>query len=160
MKKTDSKTNELEKTVKSLNQQLSDMQAKYLRALADYQNLEKRTNEKINDIRTHANEDTVKAILPVYTMLGKAREYIKNSGLDLIYKQFESILDSMGVKKLEVIGKEFDPSLMDGIEANAQHDGTVIEELEPGYLMHDRVLLVARVKVGSKKQSGINPASN
>lgn len=126
---------------------------KYLRALADYQNLEKRTQSEKADIRKFAAEVVLGRMLPVMDSLSKAKEHIKDAGLDLAYKEFEAALTELGLTKLEVTGKQFDPHEMECIEVVAGPDNEVVEETLPGYRYHDKILRVAQVKVGKQVQN-------
>ena len=89
--------------------------------------------------------------------LTKAKEHLKDPGLDLAYKEFEAALTELGVAKLAVLGKPFDPHQMECIEVvdlPAQAGGPenqVVEETIPGYRYHDKILRVAQVKVGKKQ---------
>ena len=133
-----------------MKKQLDEWKNKYLRALADYQNLEKRTREEKEEIGKFAAEVVLGRLLPAMDSLSKAREHIKDSGLDLTLKEFEAAFAELGVTKLEVVGKQFDPHIMECIEVTQGPDNEVTEELLPGYKYHDKILRVAQVKVGKK----------
>jgi molecular chaperone GrpE len=126
---------------------------KYLRALADYQNLEKRTQEEKGEIRKFAAEVAVMRLLPVFDTFSKAKIHLKDPGLDLVHREFESALAQLGVVKLEVLGKQFDPHQMECIEVVAGPENEVVEELLPGYRLHNKILRVAQVKVGKTLQN-------
>lgn len=138
--------------MKKKNEEIEEWKNKYLRVLADYQNLEKRGATEKADIRTYAAEVVVARFLPAIDTLAKARAHIKDSGLDLAYKEFESALADLGVTKLDVLGKQFNPHEMECIEVVAGPDNEVIEELLPGYRLHEKILRVAQVKVGKEVQ--------
>lgn len=124
---------------------------KYLRALADYQNLEKRTQTEKQEIRKFAAEVVISRMLPAMDSLLKAREHLKDTGLDLAVREFESVFADMGVAKIDVVGKAFNPHEMECIEVTDGPDGEVVTELLPGYKLHDKVIRVAQVKVGKKQ---------
>ena len=134
-----------------------DWKNKYMRALADYKNLEKRAADEKTEIRKFAAEVVITRLLPVMDSLTKAKEHLKDPGLDLAYKEFEAALTELGVAKLAVLGKPFDPHQMECIEVvdlPAQAGGPenqVVEETIPGYRYHDKILRVAQVKVGKKQ---------
>ncbi len=121
---------------------------KYLRALADYQNLEKRTQEEKQEIRKFAAEVVIARLVPAIDSLAKAKEHLKDTGLDLAYKELETALADLGVTKIDVIGKPFDPHIMECIEVVEGNDGMVVEETLPGYMLHEKIVRVAQVKVG------------
>lgn len=136
-----------------MKKQSDEWKNKYLRALADYQNLDKRTNEEKTEIRKFAAEVVIIRLLPVMDSLSKAKEHLKDPGLDLAHKEFETVLGELGVTKLDVAGKPFDPHIMECIEVVSGPDNEVVEELLPGYRLHDKILRVAQVKVGKKVQN-------
>ncbi len=131
-----------------------DWKSKYLRALADYQNLEKRTQQEKQQIRKYAAETMTARLLPALDTLMKASKHVKDTGLEIALKELYAVLSEQGVEKIEVIGKPFNPHQMECIEVvalPAQVGGTdniVVEESLPGYRLHDKILRVAQVKVG------------
>ncbi len=128
-----------------------DWKSKYLRALADYQNLEKRTQEEKQEIRKFAAETVTARLLPVMDTLAKASTHLKDAGLEMALNEFQAVLAELGVQKIEVVGKPFDPHQMECIEVVAGEDNMVVEELLPGYRLHDKIVRVAQVKVGKKE---------
>jgi molecular chaperone GrpE len=133
---------------KKQNEQTEDWKSKYLRALADYQNLEKRTQSEKQEIRKYATEVVIARLLPTLDTLTKAAEHVKDTGLELALKELYAALSEQGVEKIAVSGKPFDPHQMECIEVVAGKDNIVVEELLPGYRLHDKILRVAQVKVG------------
>jgi len=139
--------------VPEVNKEAEEWKGKYLRALADYQNLEKRAQHEKQDIRTFAAEVAVMRLLPAIDTLSKAKAHIQDPGLELAYKEFETAMSELGVVKLEVLGKQFDPHTMECIEVVAGPDNEVVVETLPGYRLHDKIVRVAQVKVGKKLQN-------
>ncbi|MCX6793936.1 MAG: nucleotide exchange factor GrpE [Candidatus Gottesmanbacteria bacterium] len=133
---------------KKHDEQTEDWKSKYLRALADYQNLEKRTQVEKQEIRKYAAEVILTRLLPALDTLTKAAQHVKDTGLELALKELYAVLSEQGVQKLEIVGKPFDPHQMECIEVIAGEDNIVVEELLPGYRLHDKILRVAQVKVG------------
>lgn len=123
---------------------------KYLRVLADYQNLDKRANEEKQEIRKFAAEVVLMRLLPALDTLSKAKAHLQDTGLDLSYKEFETALSELGIVKIDVMGKEFNPHEMECIDVSEGPENKVIEELLPGYKLHDKIIRVAQVKVGKK----------
>ena len=142
-----------ESTSQKLQKEAEEWKNKYLRALADYQNLEKRiVASRSEDIRFAAKNVIVK-LLPILDTLYKLREFVTDHGLAIAIKQFEEILKSEGVEHLKVTGKQFDPAQMECIEViSGEKDNIVIEELQSGYTMQGQTLRVAKVKVGKNKE--------
>lgn len=130
--------------------QIEEWKAKYLRALADYQNLEKRTQEETSNIRKFAAEMVSTKLLAVADTLERAQAHLSDIGLSLALKELAAVFNSLGVVKLEVVGMQFDPKFMECIEVGEGENNIVVEELLPGYTFHGKVIRVARVKVGRK----------
>lgn len=126
-----------------------DWKNKYLRAIADYQNLEKRVAaQRIQDLKYTAGTIITK-LLPVLDVLEKAEKATSDQGIILAVKMFRDTLKSEGVEKIEVTGKKFDPNSMECIEVNAgKVDDTVTEEVLAGYSLNGKTIRVAKVKVG------------
>ena len=83
------------------------------------------------------------------------KDHLNDTGLDLAYKELVSVLVEQGVERIEVLGRQFDPTHMDCIEVVEGKENQVMEEVAPGYRFRGKVLRVARVKVG-----GMAPKSN
>lgn len=129
---------------------VTDWKNKYLRALADYQNLEKRTREQVSEARTFASEVVLARLLSVVDTFRKAKEHLKDPGLDLAFKELDAVLVEQGAEKMEVVGLPFNPHEMECIEVVEGADNKVVEEVLPGYRFRGKVLRVAQVKVGKK----------
>lgn len=121
----------------------------YLRALADYQNLEKRGQNEKKDFVKYANESLIDKILGVTDDLERAQSHLKDQGLQMVVDQFLSILESEGVTTITTANKDFNPQLMDCVEVVDGPKDKVVDTLSKGYLYHDKVLRPARVIVGS-----------
>lgn len=125
-----------------------ELENKYKRALADYQNLEKRTREERSNWIKTANKELLLRFLPVLDTLILANQHVPSEGFKLGIAQFLSALKTEGVEKIETIGKQFDPITMECIETVAGEEGKVLGEIRFGYKLYDIVLRVAQVKVG------------
>src|ERR1035437_10825366 len=131
--------------LKELAQQLENQ---YKRALADYQNLEKRiVEEKISWLKI-ANKNLLLKLLPGLDSLLLAEKHTQDEGVKISIKHFLDILENEGVKKIEAVGKDFDPNLMEAIGTVEGQNGKVIEEARAGYTLFDSVLRPAQVIVG------------
>lgn len=131
--------------------QTDDWKNKYLRALADYQNLEKRVWAEKEEIRRYAAEIVLGKLLPVFDTFIIAQIHLQDDGLALALKELVVRLSELGVEKMEVAGKQFDPHEMECVEVVVGEDGKVVSEVASGYRLHGRVLRAAKVKVGQKK---------
>lgn len=151
-KKSDTDINNYIKQIEDLKKENDEWKSKYLRALADYQNLEKRVQTaRIGELKTASKNILIK-VLPILDTLEKALKVTSDQGIILAVKQFNNILEDEKVIKIDVIGKRFDPLQMECVEvAGFGMDDTVTEEVRSGYMIYDQILRVAQVKVGRKK---------
>ncbi len=132
------------------NNDLENLENQLKRALADYQNLEKRvSNEKSEWIKI-SNKDLLLRLLPGLDSLLLAQRHTQDEGVKVSIKHFLDILEGEGVKKIETVGKDFDPKLMEAISTKEGEDGKVIEEVRAGYTLYDKVLRPAQVIVGNR----------
>ncbi len=144
-------------TPEQLEQKILELENNWKRALADYQNLEKRIQSDRESYRVMAIKDVVGTLLPVFETFRQASEHINDQGLHLGFKQLLSALERLGIKKIETVGKPFDPNTMDAIDIiDAPEDGKVVQEVQTGYIYHDQVVVPARVIVGKKKEEKEN----
>lgn len=129
-------------------QQLADAQTKYLRALADYQNLEKRLNISVEQARASAKKDIVGKFIGILDDLEKASVFIQDDGLKMIMSRFQAILNDCGVEEIAVEGAEFDPYVAEALEMiPGEIDNKVAEVIRKGYRIGDSVIRPAQVKV-------------
>lgn len=142
------KTHDEEKYIIELNNQVAHYKDKYLRALADYQNLEKRTAENTERIRKFAAESLISKLLSVLDSMEKAESHLKDPGLSLALKEFRTVLTQNGLVRIVTSGRDFDPNEMECIEVTEGKENKVVEESLPGYRLHGKVIRPARVKVG------------
>lgn len=146
MTKKDTKIKEADE----LKKQVEDCENKYKRALADYQNLEKRSIEQRKEWIKSANRDLLLRLLPVLDTLILASQHVQDQGVAASIKQFEDVLKSEGVEKIEVVGQQFNPQTMECVITTEGEEGKVLEELQAGYMLYDKILQPAKVKVGKK----------
>jgi len=125
-----------------------DWEEKYKRALADYQNLEKRTQENRREWILSSNRELLLRVLPVLDTLTMAMQHSDDKSLAVSVQQFLNILKSEGVAKIETVGQEFNPHLMEAVATDEGEDGIVLAEIQSGYTIHDKLLRPALVKVG------------
>ena len=136
--------------LEELSKQVEEWKNKYLRALADYQNLEKRKEEEVAIVRKFAGEILLTRLLPVADTFQQAALHVKDPGLDLAVKQLVAFFEEQGVEKIETVGKQFNPHEMECIEVAGGKENEVINEVLPGYRLRGKVLRVAQVKVGKE----------
>lgn len=143
-----------------LQMKLAELQDRYLRLSAEFDNYRKRTlREKIELTKT-ATESILVKLLPVlddYERGLKAMETTVDcvalkEGIDLIYLKFKSFLEQNGVKEIESLSKDFDVDLHDAVTKVPAPDenlrGKVIDVIQKGYLLNDKVIRFSKVVVG------------
>jgi molecular chaperone GrpE len=130
------------------NTELSNLENQLKRALADYQNLEKRIASEKSSWILASNRNLLLRLLPGLDSLLLAEKHTQDEGVKLSIKHFLGILENEGVKKIEAIGKDFDPNLMEAITTQEGEDNKVLEEVRSGYMLFETVLRPAQVIVG------------
>lgn len=130
----------------------------YLKALAETENIRKRTQREREEYIKYANLPIIKKLLPVIDDLERAINMSVNSkdfeglykGITMITGRLHELIKAEGVEPIECIGKPFDPQMHQPlmVEANPDYEeNTVIEEMQKGYIMHGRVIRPSLVKV-------------
>jgi len=143
---------------KDVQQANDDLKDKYLRAVAEFDNYKKRTLKEKADLILNGGEKTISAILPVLDDFERALndktddpKAIKE-GMELIYKKFVSTLESLGVKKIEAKDKDFDVDYHEAVAMvpglGDDKKGKVIDCIQEGYMLNDKVIRHAKVAVG------------
>jgi molecular chaperone GrpE len=125
------------------------------RAQADFDNARKRASREQQEYRDYALTDTVKSLLPVLDSFDRALEHNEEagefrSGIELINKQLHDVLTKLGLRPIPAKGEPFDPHLHEAIEmvdTNDVEDHHVLDELQRGYKLRDRLLRPAMVRV-------------
>ncbi|KKQ02102.1 MAG: Protein GrpE [Candidatus Roizmanbacteria bacterium GW2011_GWA2_36_23] len=144
--------NKLKKELEQTKQNAEENKNKYLRALADYQNYEKRVRIEKEELIKRANKELLLRILPFLDNLEKAEMFVKDKGLIIAKDHFLQILKESGLEEIDILNKEYDPyvaEVIDLIEGNK--DNIVIEVLRKGYKYNGQVIRVAQVKVSKKR---------
>ena len=143
--------NKSDKKIEELQKLVDESTNNWKRALADYQNLVKRTDEEKLLLGKFANSILIEKLLPVVDTFEKAAIHTKDDGLNLALKQFKQVLSEAGVKEIEVLGKPFDPNTSECIEVvKGDKENIVVEVLVNGYYIYDKILRPAKVKVAKK----------
>lgn len=135
----------LEKIKKMDNE---DYERLYLRALADYQNLLKQTAKEKLEFAKYANEQLLYEIIPIYDNLKIALKHSANNsdkwfeGVSHVARQFKKVMEDAGVEEIKTIGEKFDHNTMEAVEGRGE---TVKQEVRPGYKLHGKVIMPAKV---------------
>lgn len=137
-----------------------DAQNRYLRAMADMENMRKRVRKEQEDIAQYASLKVISELLSALDNFERALAADKAAltvesllqGVEMVHRQMVQVFEKEGLVPIEAVGKPFDPHLHQAVmqvEESSHAPGTVIEELQKGYLFKDRVLRPSMVKVNS-----------
>lgn len=144
----------------NLAQQLEELKDKYLRAVAEFENFKRRTLKEKTELILNGGEKAITAILPIIDDMERAIENAHKQecvdaveeGWELIYKKLLSTLEGMGVKKIEVDGKDFDVDFHEAVAMvpgmGDDKKGKIIDCVQTGYTLNDKVIRHAKVAVG------------
>jgi molecular chaperone GrpE len=158
---TEALKKELEKTKKELEEAKSSLEEKnnkYLTMLAEYDNFRKRSTLEKERTYSDAKSDALAQILPVIDNLERAASYGGGNaenvakGLEMTLRSFSEVLEKLGIKEIEALGKTFDPELHNAVfhvDDESYGEQEIIEVLQKGYIIGDRVLRYAMVKVAN-----------
>ena len=143
-----------------LAKQLEELKDKYLRTVAEFENFKRRTLKEKAELILNGGEKAITAILPIIDDMERAIENAHKQacvdaveeGWELIYKKLLSTLEGMGVKKMEVDGKDFDVDFHEAVAMvpgmGDEKKGKIIDCLQTGYTLNDKVIRHAKVAVG------------
>ena len=155
-KKSDAEIAELKETVIAKEKEIAELNDKYLRLYAEYDNFRRRSAKERDSVYSDAKSDTLKNILPILDNMERATAFTEADkvleGMNLILKSFNENLTKMDVKEIEALGKTFDPNLhyaVMHIEDESYGENEVVEVLQKGYICGDKVIRYAMVKVAN-----------
>lgn len=126
----------------------TDWETKYLRAAADYHNLEQRVSRQIHDAQERGIERIVLKLIQVLDDLNQAEKFVTDPGLVLVKNKFEQLLHEEGVEEIDLLNKPFDPELAECIQMADGPPGIVTEVHQSGYRLHGHLVRAAKVSVG------------
>ena len=134
------------------------LQDRLLRTAAEFDNYRTRRDKERRDLAEYTAGEAIKDLLPIIDNLERALQASAlddplRKGVELIHKQMLEILRRRGVTPIEALGADFDPNVHEAVtqEESAQHrEGEVMEELQRGYKVGDRLLRPAMVKVATR----------
>ena len=147
--------------LEAAKQEVAELKDKYLRLYADFENFRRRTSKEKLELLSNASADVVKLVLPVVDDFERAKVSFDSStdiealkeGVDLIYIKLYKTLESKGLKPIEAKGATFDVELHESIAQfpapSEDLKGKVIDEIEKGYYLNDKVIRYAKVIVGA-----------
>lgn len=138
-----------------LKNELEVMTETAKRTMADIQNMKRRQDEEKSTIIYMANAALIKGLLPSLDGLNRAKQHVPEGaedwakGIQMCIEQINQTMQSVGLTPIESVGTTFNPDLHEAITSGAGEQDTVIEELEKGYTLGDKVLRHAKVKIGN-----------
>ena len=151
---------EEEDEISNLKSEISNLQDKYLRSVAEFDNYRKRTTKEKAELILNGGSNAIKAILPVLDDMERAIEngakteepQVLREGMELIYQKFQKALEGLGVKQIETEDADFDVDVHEAVAMvpgmGDDKKGKVIDCLQRGYKLNDKVLRHAKVAVG------------
>lgn len=148
----------------------AELKNQLLRVAADFENYRKRSNRDVEEARKYGIERLLRDVLPVLDNLDRALQHVQDeknpviTGVRMVAKQFTDILGRFGVVGFDSVGTPFDPERHEAVSQAPNADvtpGTVLSELQRGYMIHDRLLRAASVVVATTpvEPSSTNDAS-
>ena len=154
---------EMETRLESVEQEAKEAHDRFLRVSAEFENYKKRSAREMDEFRKFANESLIREMLTVVDNLERALNSSNNDnqanshiaeGVDMTLKEILKVFEKFNVKPIEALGKPFDPNFHQAAmreETNEHPENTVLNELEKGYMIHDRLLRPAMVVVSMPK---------
>ena len=152
--------NEMEEEIEKLEVELAEAKDKYLRLFAEFDNYKKRTIKEKLEMMKSASQDVVSALLPVLDDFDRAKLSAEDEnsseqfseGVSLVYNKLYSTLKNKGLEKMTSTNEVFDPELHEAVtEIPAPNDelkGKVIDTIEQGYYLNEKIIRHAKVVVG------------
>jgi len=159
-KKGGSKKQQQEELIEEQTLQIGELKDKYVRLLAEFENYKKRTIREKIDLMGTAAQDTMSAILPVLDDFDRAKKNAEDDsnvepfseGVMLVYNKLHNVLKQKGLEAMESTGEAFDPELHEAITEipapNEVMKGKVIDTVEKGYFLKEKIIRHAKVVVG------------
>lgn len=153
---------------------LEALRERLLRSAADYENSKKRLIKEREEFVKFSQENLLRRLLPVLDNLERALAHLQDSsgtnfkntaaGIQMVLKQLAEVLKNQGLNRFKAVGETFDPHRHEavGFVHGQGKEDEVVEEIEPGYMLHDRLLRAAKVRVrarASNSSSSQRPSS-
>ena len=144
--------------IDELTKQADENHQRFLRVQADFDNFRRRTLKEKEELGQYASMKLIGQLLPVVDNFGRAIEAAKSGGdvesfakgVDMIFRQLEQLLEQEGLKAMDTVGQPFNPEFHQAImqvESDEHEEGIVVEEIQKGYMLKDKVIRPAMVKV-------------
>jgi len=153
--------------IKDLEEKVKELNDKLLRSLAESQNLRKIHDKEKEDLIKYSSSNFAREVLNIADNLERAFDLLKNNpefnndkfkdvkiGIELIEKELINSFERNGIKSIDSLGKKFDPNYhqaLNEVESDKE-EGTIINEIQKGYTLYDRLLRPAMVSISKKKK--------
>lgn len=148
-----------ESEIEKLKQQIDDLNDKYLRQAAEFDNFRRRNAKEWVDFRQTAGKEVITDLLDVLDDSERAQKQLETTddisqikeGVQLVFNKLRNTLYSKGLKPMETVGKEFNPDTEEAItqvDAGKDMKGKVVAEIQKGYYLNDKIIRFAKVVVG------------
>src|SRR5690606_11765465 len=161
-KATDNQSDEDDNTVDVLKAEIQELRDKYLRLVAEFDNFKKRSLKEKIEMSKMVGQEVITMLLPVLDDFDRAKknaddpeneEYF-SEGVELVYNKLYNTLQQQGLKAMDTSNREFDAELHDAIADIEVQDpalkGKIIDYIEKGYFLNDRIIRHAKVIVGKR----------
>jgi molecular chaperone GrpE len=139
-------------SIQTFQQEAEEINDKYVRLVAEFDNYRKRVTKEKADLQSFASADIVVGLLPTLDNLERALGANNDEGVMLVYKGLKTYLASKGLSEIDAINKMFDAELMEAVgnyPARANQAGKALQVLEKGYTLNGKVIRFAKVLVGN-----------
>jgi len=144
---------------------------RYVRAVADLDNFRKRIQRERAETARFAEESLIRDLLPVVDNLERALSHAQDGGngqplvdgVNLVLRSLRDILDKHGVTRIEARGEVFDPARHEAlarVEIDDEEPNRVVDQYQPGYMLHDRLLRAAQVTVSARSETPVANSGN
>ena len=158
-KETVEKSEPTSDEIKKLQDENSELKDKWQRALADYQNLERRTQTEISQRVSEKTNNLLLNFLNIYENFLRAenslsKEKINTDGIQAVIKNMETLLSENNIRPIDAVGEIFDPEIHEAVsmvEDDSLDDGTITQEVSKGYISGKAILKPSKVIVSKKK---------
>lgn len=152
----------LKKEIDVLKKQLEEEKDRYLRLNAEFENFRKRSLKEREEFVKYANEKLIQELIDIFESLERGIENARKTenkdklieGMELIYKQFKTVLEKNGLVPIKALGEKFDHSRHEAMIqtlTDDQEEDTIIEEFAKGYMLNGKVIRYSKVRVSKKK---------
>lgn len=165
-KKRQTKTALLKERIEEMTAELEDYRDRHLRALADLDNFKKRMLREREQYTTYANANLIGSLLSVLDNFERALDSGKDledvepfyRGVAMIYEELKSVLEKEGLEQVIALGEEFNPERHEAVvavESGSHPPNVVVEELQKGYILKDRVIRPSKVAVSKSRSKEV-----